>query len=134
MPPKDRTKKAPSKPSSEPDTSEKKVEWKTPADVPQLGKDKYRSFIENLPVLFYAVEPDPPYSPIYVSPAFEMFGYPLERWLNNPDIWVNVIHEEDRDRVSRKPPIRPEQERTFSTNIALSAPTAQFAGSETAAV
>jgi diguanylate cyclase (GGDEF)-like protein/PAS domain S-box-containing protein len=71
----------------------------TQGDVPQLGKDKYRSFIENLPVLFYAVSPDPPYSPIYVSPAFEMFGYPLEEWLTNPDIWINVIHIEDRDRI-----------------------------------
>ena len=40
--------------------------------------DKFRSFIENLPVLFYAVKPEPPYSPIYVSPAFQIFGYPLE--------------------------------------------------------
>src|SRR5262245_52918729 len=61
--------------------------------------DKYRSFIENLPVLFYAVKPDPPYSPIYVSPAFEMFGYPLEDWVNDPDIWLKVIHEDDRQRV-----------------------------------
>jgi len=38
------------------------------------GEGKYRSFIENLPVLFYAVEPVPPYSPLYVSPAFEKFG------------------------------------------------------------
>jgi diguanylate cyclase (GGDEF)-like protein/PAS domain S-box-containing protein len=59
-------------------------------------EDKYRSFIENLPVLFYAVTPKPPYSPIYVSPAFEIFGYPLEDWLTKPDIWVQVIHEEDR--------------------------------------
>ena len=61
--------------------------------------DKFRSFIENLPVLFYAVKPEPPYSPIYVSPAFDIFGYPLEEWLNDPDIWVKVIHEDDRKRV-----------------------------------
>ena len=61
--------------------------------------DKFRSFIENLPVLFYAVKPEPPYSPIYVSPAFQIFGYPLDQWLNDPDIWVKVIHEDDRQRV-----------------------------------
>ena len=61
--------------------------------------DKYRNFIEKLPVLFYAVEPEPPYAPIYVSPAFEIFGYPLDEWLNSPDIWVRVIHEDDRARV-----------------------------------
>jgi diguanylate cyclase (GGDEF)-like protein/PAS domain S-box-containing protein len=78
---------------------EENIEWKIQNDVPQGGNDKYRSFIENLPVLFYAVNPDPPYSPIYVSPAFEMFGYPLEHWLDNPDIWLEVIHAEDRARV-----------------------------------
>ena len=38
---------------------------------------KYADFIEHLPVLLYAVKPKPPYTPIYVSPAFEIFGYPL---------------------------------------------------------
>jgi len=46
--------------------------------APQQSDDKFRSFIENLPVLFYAVDPEPPFSPIYVSPAFRIFGYPLE--------------------------------------------------------
>lgn len=57
---------------------------------------KFRSFIENLPVLFYAVEAKPPYSPIYVSPAFSIFGYPLEEWLVNPKIWLKVIHPDDQ--------------------------------------
>jgi diguanylate cyclase (GGDEF)-like protein/PAS domain S-box-containing protein len=68
-------------------------------DSPAAGEDKYRSFIENLPVLFYAVEPEPPYSPIYVSPAFESFGYPLDHWLHNPEIWLTVIHPDDRSRI-----------------------------------
>jgi diguanylate cyclase (GGDEF)-like protein/PAS domain S-box-containing protein len=64
-----------------------------------LNENKYRSFIENLPVLFYAVDPTPPYSPIYVSPAFRRFGYPLEDWLNDNEMWVRVIHPEDREWV-----------------------------------
>jgi len=64
-----------------------------------LSEDQYRSFIENLPVLFYAVDPTPPYSPIYVSPAFSKFGYPMEDWVNDPEMWVRVIHPEDREWV-----------------------------------
>ncbi len=67
-------------------------------DPPQ-SDDRYRDFIEKLPVLFYAVKWKPPYTPIYVSPAFEIFGYPLDAWLNDPDIWLRVIHEDDRGRV-----------------------------------
>ena len=64
-----------------------------------LSEDQYRSFIENLPVLFYAVDPTPPYAPIYVSPAFRRFGYPMEDWTNDPRMWVRVIHPEDREWV-----------------------------------
>ena len=63
------------------------------------NEGKYRSFIENLPVLFYAVEPDLPYSPLYISPAFEKFGYPIQDWTSDTDIWRRVIHEDDITRV-----------------------------------
>lgn len=59
----------------------------------------YQDFIEELPVMVYAVKPRPPFSPIYVSPAFAQFGYPLEVWTQDPDIWLKVIHEEDRKWV-----------------------------------
>ena len=60
---------------------------------------KFRSFIENLPVMFYAVEPTPPYTPIYISPAFEAIGYSIDEWMTNDDMWVRVIHPEDCDRI-----------------------------------
>ncbi|MFL6466964.1 MAG: PAS domain S-box protein, partial [Pyrinomonadaceae bacterium] len=70
------------------------------ADNSSANNDlQYRGFIENLPVLFYAVDSKPPYSPFYVSPAFERFGYPLTAWLTDPDIFTKVIHEEDREWV-----------------------------------
>lgn len=59
----------------------------------------YRGFIENLPVLFYAVSPTPPFTPIYISPAFERFGYPLETWRTDPEIWSKVIHPDDQGWV-----------------------------------
>ncbi len=59
----------------------------------------FRSFIENLPVMFYAVEPSPPHTPIYISPTFRRFGYPLKDWLTKPDIWDRVIHPDDREHI-----------------------------------
>lgn len=67
--------------------------------APSLSENQYRSFIENLPVLFYAVDPSPPYSPIYVSPAFARFGYPVEDWFSDPEMWIRVIHPDDREWV-----------------------------------
>ncbi len=60
---------------------------------------RYRNLVETLPVMFYAVQPEPPYSPIYLSPSFENLGYPLDAWHKNPDMWVKVLHAEDREWV-----------------------------------
>ncbi len=68
-------------------------------EKPKRKRTNYRSFIENLPVLFYVVDSAPPYSPLYVSPAFRRFGYPMSDWLNDPDIWLRVIHPDDREWV-----------------------------------
>lgn len=59
----------------------------------------FRNFIENLPVMFYAVEPKPPYTPLYISPTFESFGYPITDWQNDPNIWDRIIHPEDREII-----------------------------------
>jgi diguanylate cyclase (GGDEF)-like protein/PAS domain S-box-containing protein len=59
----------------------------------------FRSFIENLPAMFYAVEPSPPHKPIFISPTFERFGYPLNDWISQPDIWDRVIHPDDRESI-----------------------------------
>ena len=59
----------------------------------------FRSFIENLPVMFYAVTPTLPHKAIYISPTFETFGYPIADWMNDPDIWERVIHPDDRVSV-----------------------------------
>ena len=56
----------------------------------------FREFIEDLPVMVYAVEASPPYSPIYVSPAFATFGYPLIDWIDDPQMWLKVIHPDDQ--------------------------------------
>lgn len=67
----------------------------------KLPADTYRSFIENLPVMFYAVSPVAPHRPLYISPTFEHFGYPLSDWINNSDIWDRVIYPDDREHVLR---------------------------------
>jgi diguanylate cyclase (GGDEF)-like protein/PAS domain S-box-containing protein len=59
----------------------------------------FRAYIENLPVMFYAVTPRPPHRPLYISPSFATFGYPLEDWLTDPEIWDRIIHPEDKDSV-----------------------------------
>ena len=63
---------------------------------------RYRHLVETLPVMFYSAEPKPPYAPIYLSPSFENFGYPLSQWYETPDMWISILHPEDRKMVLRK--------------------------------
>ena len=65
------------------------IDKNLPIAIPHAadGAD-YKSFIENLPVMFYAVAPEPPHLPLYISPTFAKFGYPIEDWMTKPDIWA----------------------------------------------
>ena len=63
---------------------------------------RYGSLVESLPALVYVAEASPPYSPVYISPNFVSLGYSLEEWYDRPDLWVSVLHPEDREQVLRE--------------------------------
>ncbi len=65
------------------------------------AETKYRSLVESSPAIVYLAEPQPPFSPIYISPNVTKFGYTAEEWFERPDMWVSVIHAEDRAQVIR---------------------------------
>jgi diguanylate cyclase (GGDEF)-like protein/PAS domain S-box-containing protein len=68
-------------------------------DVSSADDSTFRRFIENLPVMFYAVNPRAPHLPRYISPTFEKFGYSLDDWMRDPDIWARIIHPDDVDSI-----------------------------------
>jgi diguanylate cyclase (GGDEF)-like protein/PAS domain S-box-containing protein len=74
---------------------------KKPSNKPSDAQDyaTFQRFIENLPVMFYAVSPTAPHTPIYISPTFKEFGYPLKDWFNDSEIWDRIIHPDDKERV-----------------------------------
>ncbi len=59
----------------------------------------YRSLIESSPAIVYLAEPTPPFAPIYVSPNIARFGYKAQEWLEQPNLWLSLIHEDDRKQV-----------------------------------
>jgi PAS domain S-box-containing protein len=62
---------------------------------------RYRSMVESLPAIVYLAQPYSPYATIYVSPNIVELGYQPEEWFSRADMWVNLLHEEDRERVLR---------------------------------
>ena len=66
----------------------------------QDAEERYRTLIEQLPVAVYTDAVDDRSTALYISPQYEQLtGYSPEQRLLDPDLWVTMLHPEDRDRV-----------------------------------
>ena len=58
----------------------------------------YRFLVENVPAVVYMVAPDDDRRTLYVSPQVERaLGYTRREWLDQPDIWMELLHPDDRE-------------------------------------
>jgi two-component system sensor histidine kinase/response regulator len=63
------------------------------------GDPTFRSMVEFAPAYFYQASAHAPET-LYMSPQVEVIlGYGVEEWTADPELWIKVIHPEDRDRV-----------------------------------
>ena len=61
--------------------------------------DKYRNLAESLSELIYCADPKT-FEATYVNSAIESFyGYTVAEWLNDPSLWKNLIHPDDKEMV-----------------------------------
>jgi PAS domain S-box-containing protein len=59
---------------------------------------RYRLLVENIPAVVYMVAPDDDRRTLYVSPQVERaLGYTRKEWLDQPDIWTELLHPDDRE-------------------------------------
>jgi diguanylate cyclase (GGDEF)-like protein/PAS domain S-box-containing protein len=60
----------------------------------------YQQLVEQLPLVVYVDELDDRASNIYTSPQVEpLLGYTLEEWVSDPELFINILHPDDRERV-----------------------------------
>lgn len=63
---------------------------------------KYRALVEHIPAVLYIDPADEPRTSLYVSPqAEDVLGISRERYLSDPDYWLEIVHPEDRTLVER---------------------------------
>jgi PAS domain S-box-containing protein len=75
-------------------TERKKAEEKL-----RESEEKYRNLAENLNELIYRADPET-FVANYVNRAVKkIYGYTVEEWLKNPNLWEKTIHPDDKDRV-----------------------------------
>jgi diguanylate cyclase (GGDEF)-like protein/PAS domain S-box-containing protein len=61
---------------------------------------RFRSLVEQLPLSVYIDRLDDVSSNVYTSPQIEdMLGYTVVEWVENHDLFVEILHPEDRERV-----------------------------------
>jgi diguanylate cyclase (GGDEF)-like protein/PAS domain S-box-containing protein len=64
------------------------------------AETRYRRLLEQVPAITYVDAADAASSAVYVSPQVEaMLGYAPEEWLTDPELFVKLLHPEDRERV-----------------------------------
>jgi PAS domain S-box-containing protein len=67
------------------------------------AEERYRGLIETIPAVIYIDSVEGLSTPIYTSPQIEeILGYTAERWLEEPALWEQGLHPDDRDAVVAK--------------------------------
>ena len=66
----------------------------------RAAEARYRTLVETLPIVTYVDELDASSSNIYASPQIEaLSGYSAEEWAADRDLFVRLLHPDDRERV-----------------------------------
>lgn len=69
-------------------------------DALKESEGKYRSLVEQLPVVTYLAKPEVGAGMLYISPQVEdIFGYTQEEWLSSGLLWADRIHPEDKEET-----------------------------------
>jgi PAS domain S-box-containing protein len=59
---------------------------------------RFRTLVEQVPAIVYEMDPDDDRRTLYVSPHAEvLLGYTRQEWLDQPDIWMELLHPGDRE-------------------------------------
>lgn len=60
----------------------------------------YEALVGQIPAVVYVDADDESSTALYMSPQVEQaLGYTQEEWLTDPDLWVKLLHPEDREHV-----------------------------------
>ena len=64
------------------------------------AEERYRAIVEHIPGAIYVDIPDGSMRTVYVSPQIrEILGVSPVDWIQEPDLWITIMHPEDRDEM-----------------------------------
>ncbi len=64
------------------------------------AEEKYRTLIEHMPAVTYIQEVEHHNVVSYIGPQIEaLLGFPVQDYVSHPELWIERIHPDDRERV-----------------------------------
>ena len=67
----------------------------------EIISDRYRSIVQHIPAVTYIDALDDAASTLFVSPQVEeMLGYTPHEWMTDADLWLRIVHPDDRARAA----------------------------------
>jgi diguanylate cyclase (GGDEF)-like protein/PAS domain S-box-containing protein len=91
------------------------VERRRKVSAEEIIGDRYRSIVQHIPAVTYIDALDDSASTLYVSPQVEgLLGYTPHEWMSDGDLWLRIIHPDDRARAAAENQRHNETGETFS--------------------
>jgi diguanylate cyclase (GGDEF)-like protein/PAS domain S-box-containing protein len=91
------------------------VERQRRVSAEEIIGDRYRSLVQHIPAVTYIDALDDSASTLYVSPQVEeLLGYTPHEWMNDGDLWLRIMHPDDRARAAAENQRHNETGETFS--------------------
>ena len=86
----------------------------------EIVGDRYRSIVEHIPAVTYIDALDDAASTLYMSPQVEaLLGYAPDEWMSDPDLWLRILHPDDRARASAENQRHNETGESFSLDYRM---------------
>ena len=96
------------------------VERQRRMSAEEILGDRFRSIVQHVPAVTYIDAIDDRASTLYVSPQVEeLLGYPPHEWMGDGDLWLRVIHPEDRVRAAAENQRHNETGESFSLDYRI---------------
>jgi PAS domain S-box-containing protein len=78
------------------------TEQKEVSDQVRAAEERFRAIVEHIPAAVYLDMPDGSMQSVYVSPQVEtVMGVTVEHYIAEPDLWLQLMDDDDRDRCER---------------------------------
>ncbi|HEY9807149.1 MAG TPA: PAS domain S-box protein, partial [Candidatus Obscuribacterales bacterium] len=67
----------------------------------EAAEQRFRDLVNGLDAIVWEAEAQTWHFTFVSQQAESILGYPIQRWLSEPNFWVEILHPDDRDRATQ---------------------------------